>query len=173
MDVDSNAQKRRKQLRLPNYDYSQNGAYYVTICARNRKEQFGFINYVGAHPCVRLSTAGHLVKKKLFALERKYDGVKIDYYCIMPNHIHFVLFKQGAHAGAPLHQIVQWFKTQTTNEYIKLVKQGVLPPFEKHIWQRGYYEHVIRGEHDLYEIRKYIEETPAKWFFDKYYQAKD
>ena len=110
-----------------------------------------------------------MVKEKLFSLAEKYEGVKIDYYCIMPNHIHFVLVKEGAHAGAPLHEMIKWYKTQTTNEYTKLVKQNILPPFDKHIWQRNYYEHIIRGEEDLYEIRKYIENNPAKWFFDKYF----
>ena len=120
---------RRKQLRLPNYDYRQSGAYYVTICTHNREMLFGEVSYVGAHPCVRPSTAGSMIKDKLFSLEQKFDGVKIDYYCVMPNHVHFILLKQGAHMGAPLHEIIKWYKTQTTNEYIKLVKQGVLLPF--------------------------------------------
>ena len=173
MENDSVQQKRRKQLRLPNYDYSTSGAYYVTICTYNRVKLFGSIQYVGADPCVRPSTAGVMIKEKLFALESKFEDIKIDYYCIMPDHIHFVLFKncaQGGHMGPPLHRIIQWYKTQTTNEYIKLVKSGILPPFEKHIWQRDYFEHVIRGEHDLYEIRKYIDNNPAKWFFDKHYK---
>ena len=164
------APKHRKQLRLKYYDYSQNGAYYVTICTHNRINLFGKIINVGAHPCVRLSTAGAMIKKKLLDLEQKFPDVTVDYYCVMPNHLYFVLFKEGAHAGAPLHEIIKWYKTQTTNEYINLVRQGILPPFDKHIWQRNYYEHVIRGENDLYEIRKYIEEKPLKWFYDKYYQ---
>ena len=161
---------------MQNYDYSQNGAYYVTICTHNRKNLFGRVSFVGAHPCVRPSVAGVMVKEKLLSLEQKFNDIEIDYSCVMPNHLHFILFKlsaQGAHAGAPLQEMVKWYKTQTTNEYIKMVKQSVLPPFDKHIWQRGYYEHVIRCERDLYEIRKYIEENPAKWFFDKYYNAKD
>lgn len=164
---------RRKQLRLPNYDYRQSGAYYVTICTHNREMLFGEVSYVGAHPCVRPSTAGSMIKDKLFSLEQKFDGVKIDYYCVMPNHVHFILLKQGAHMGAPLHEIIKWYKTQTTNEYIKLVKQGVLPPFHQHIWQRNYYEHVLRGENDLYEIRKYIKDNPARWFFDRFFEIKD
>ena len=163
-------QKRRKQLRLPHYDYRQNGAYYVTICTYNRKNLFGKISFVGAHPCVRPNTAGRMIEEKLFLLEQKYEGVKIDYYCVMPDHIHFVILKQGAHTGAPLHEMVKWYKTQTTNTYIQLVKQGILRPFDKHIWQRNYFEHVIRGESDLYEIRKYIENNPAKWFFDRYFE---
>ncbi|MBQ5686241.1 MAG: transposase, partial [Ruminococcus sp.] len=103
----------------------------------------------------------------------KFYGLKIDYHCIMPNHLHFVIRKEGAHMGAPLHEIIKWYKTQTTNQYIRMVKESVLPPFDKHIWQRNYFEHVIRGEKDLYEIRKYIDNNPAKWFFDEYYSKKD
>lgn len=111
-----------------------------------------------------------MIQEKMFSLEERFPEVTIDYYCIMPNHIHFVLIKEGAHMGAPLHEIIKWFKTQTTNEYIKMVKQNLLPPFNKHVWQRNYFEHVIRGEKDLLEIRRYIENNPAKWFFDKYYE---
>lgn len=111
-----------------------------------------------------------MIRNKLFSLEEKFEGVKIDYNCIMPNHIHFVLIKEGTHAGAPLHEIIKWYKTQTTNSYIQLVKQNLLPPFNRHVWQRNYYEHVIRGERDLKEIRSYIENNPAKWFFDDYFQ---
>ncbi len=170
MENNSKTDKRRKQLRLPNYDYRQNGAYYVTICTYQRKKLFGDVSLVGAHPCVRPSTAGLMIKEKLFLLEQKYAGVKVDYCCVMPDHLHFVLIKQGAHTGAPLHQILKWYKTQTTNEYIKLVRQGILPPFNKHIWQRNYFEHIIRNEADLYEIRSYIDNNPAKWYFDKYFQ---
>ena len=63
-------------------------------------------------------------------------------------------------------QIVKWFKTQTTNEYIKGVKHEKYPPFEKHLWQRGYYEHIIRNQQDLDEIRRYIENNPAKWVLE-------
>lgn len=92
----------------------------------------------------------------------------------MPNHIHFILFihtdaSTGGHAGPPLPEMVQWLKTQTTNEYIKLVKSGVLKPFDKHVWQRSFYEHVIRNENDLYETRRYIEGNPVNWIKDKYY----
>ena len=63
---------------------------------------------------------------------------------------------------APLHEIIKWFKTQTTNEYIRLVQAGVLPPYSKHIWQRGYYDHIIRNDADLAETRAYIQNNPLK-----------
>ncbi|MDD3693624.1 MAG: transposase [Oscillospiraceae bacterium] len=117
---------------------------------------------VGAHLCVRPNNPDKMIEKWLFELENKYPGITIDYYAIMPDHIHFILFCL-AHAGAPLPEIIKWYKTQTTNAYIKGVKTGLYPPFDKHIWQRNYYEHIIRNEQDLYEIRKYIDENSLKW----------
>lgn len=110
-----------------------------------------------------------MIRKWLFKLEERFEGYSIDYYVVMPNHVHFVIFHSGDHAGSPLPRVIDWFKTMTTNEYIKGVKQGLYPPFEKHIWQRNYYEHVIRNEQDLYEVRRYIEENPLKWREDELY----
>ena len=64
---------------------------------------------------------------------------------------------------------MKWFKTQTTNAYIRAIKSGLYPPFDGHIWQRNYYEHIIRSEQGLAEIRKYIQYNPGKWQEDKYY----
>ena len=76
----------------------------------------------------------------------------------------------GEHIGSPLRRIcpnipemIQWFKTMSTNEYIRGVKSGKFPPFEKSIWQRNYYEHIIRTENDLNNIRLYIKENPNTW----------
>lgn len=83
--------------------------------------------------------------------------------------------KQGRHAGLPLHcqkgpsipGIIQWFKTMTTNDYIKGVKQNRWKPFNGIVWQRNYYEHVIRNEIDLFETREYINNNPKKWEIDR------
>ena len=68
-----------------------------------------------------------------------------------------------------LPMVMDWFKTMSTNEYIRGVKAGDYPRFEKRLWQRNYYEHVIRCETELYEVRKYIEENPLKWREDELY----
>ena len=158
---------KRKQLRLPEYDYSLSGAYFVTICVHKRKHLFGEIVFdgplVGAHLCVRPNRADLLITKWLKEMENKYSGVFIDTICIMPDHVHFIVLKTGAHAGAPLQEMIKWFKTQTTNDYIKGVKNGQFPAFDKHLWQRGYFEHVIRNDIDFYEKRKYISENPIRW----------
>lgn len=157
----------RKIIRLQNYDYSKNGAYFVTICAYERQNLFAdiMVNDVGADPCVRPSEGGKIIEKWLMKLPDKFEDVIVDCYVIMPDHIHFILFKVsqvGGHMGPPLQKILQWLKTQTTNEYIRCVKNGLLKSFDKQVWQRSYYEHIIRNERELDEIRKYIYENPLK-----------
>ncbi|MFC1573677.1 transposase [Candidatus Latescibacterota bacterium] len=82
---------------------------------------------------------------------------------IIGNQSEHRLEKQGEHAGSPLHRIVQWFKTMTTNEYIHRVKTGNWRPFFGKLWQRSYYDHIIRNENDLIRIREYIVQNPLKW----------
>jgi len=98
---------------------------------------------------------------------------------VMSDHIHLIVKQQGSeeaelprvlilsitgdHAGSPLlHRIIDWFKTMTTNEYIQGVKNGIYEPFDKHIWQRNYYEHIIRNEQDYQGIWAYIETNAMK-----------
>lgn len=159
---------RRKNIRLKDYDYSQPGYYFITICTHER--QMLFSSCVGAHLCVRpsLQGDGNVIEKWLYELVQKYPHVEIDGYCIMPDHIHLILImkggseRTGGHAGPPLHEILKWYKTQTTNEYIRQVRKQTMPPFQKHVWQRGYYEHVIRNDEELDEIRQYVQNNPQK-----------
>lgn len=74
--------------------------------------------------------------------------------------------------GPPLQEIVDWYKTMTTNEYIRAVKATESPAFYKHVWQRGYYERVVRNEQDYLDIRQYIDQNPARWAEDEYYGEK-
>ena len=157
----------RKQIRLKEYDYLQSGAYYVTLCTYKKQKLFGDI--VGATLCGRPNRPDLLIEKWLYETERKFTNTKLDYFAIMPNHVHLILFLTSDHAGSPLPEIMDWFKTMTTNEYIKGVKTGIYKPFEKHLWQRSYFDHIIRNDKDLYNTRKYIEENPLKWELDKMY----
>ena len=164
--MDEKRQSKRKQLRLSGYDYSQDNTYFVTICTFNRERLFGEIvrDTVGAHLCVRHDGRHRIIEKWLEELEHKYPFLVVDEYVIMPDHLHFLLTCSGAHTGAPLPEIIKWFKTQTTNEYIKGVKSGIYPPFDRHIWQRNYYEHVIRNEQDYYETIQYMRNNPMAWW---------
>ncbi len=73
----------------------------------------------------------------------------------------------GAHTGAPLPTIIQWFKTMTTNEYVRRIKTLGWIPFHRRLWQRNYYEHVVRDEESLNRIRQYMLDNPARWEFDR------
>lgn len=156
---------KRKQIRLKNYDYSQNGYYFITICTHNRQNLFGEI--VGATLCGRPNNPDKMIEKWLLELENKFNGVKICEYVIMPDHIHFVVSKTGDHTGSPLRDIVGWFKTMTTNEYIANVKNNIFFQFDKKIWQRNYYEHIIRNENDYIQIVEYISNNPLKFELER------
>ena len=88
----------------------------------------------------------------------------------MPNHFHCIVELKGRHADLPLHEIVQWFKTMTTNDYIRNVKLNNWTRFNGKLWQRNYYEHIIRDEKSHNTIVEYIKYNPEKWCDDKYFQ---
>jgi REP element-mobilizing transposase RayT len=172
----------RRLLRLKNYDYSQTGAYFVTICTQNRTCLFGAV----VDGEMRLNDVGRMVEHEWFELNHKFTAVEADEFVIMPNHCHGIVIitdgvvgadlrvgpaPKGAHTGAPLRSrlstVIQWFKTMTTNKYMRNVKTGTWPPFNGRLWQRNYHEHVIRNEESLNRIRQYIVDNPARWQFDR------
>ena len=169
---------RRRSVRLQGYDYAQAGAYFITVCTQNRQCLFGVLK----DGEVILSVAGQMIFRWWTELNRRFPSVETAEFVVMPNHIHGIVVisvgadlcvgpgsngGQCAHAGAPLARIVQWFKTMTTNEYIRGVKDKSLPPFSGRLWQRNYYEHVIRSEQSLSRIRQYVADNPARWDFDR------
>jgi putative transposase len=156
---------RRQHLRLPGYDYAQPGSYYVTIVAQDRELLFGEV----ADGEVHLGGAGDVVDRYWRELPNKFSNVHLDAHVVMPNHLHGIVLineSTGGHAGPPLPRIVAWFKTMTTNACIKLVKAGAMASFDRRLWQRGYYEHIVRNEDDLSRIRHYIETNAALWAED-------
>ena len=163
--------ENRKPLRIPKFDYASPGAYFVTICTKDKEHLFGKIvkSDVGAALCGRPMP---MLEKWLKELENKYPTVTVGKYVIMPNHIHVILMlaeNAGGHAGPPLQTVVGWYKTMTANAYIRGVKCGDYSPFHKHLWQRSFYDHVIRTETEYLQIWQYIDENPAHWAADEYY----
>jgi REP element-mobilizing transposase RayT len=146
---------------------------------------------------MKSNRAGEAIERWWLELPRKFPTVATDEFVIMPNHIHGIIIitvgadlrvglttaRTGAHAGrqgadggpthrsaptgAPRPTIVQWFKTMSTNEYMRDVKNLGWTPFRGQLWQRGYYEHVIRDEESLNRIRQYILDNPARWAYDR------
>ncbi len=185
--------KNRKSIRLKHYDYSKAGLYFVTICANHRQSIFGNID----NDIMLLNDAGLMIEKWYFELENKFDNIKCHEMVVMPNHFHCIIeitvgadlsvcpphasknatnqnqkgrhAQKGRHIGLPLHEVVQWFKTMTTNEYIRGVKNCNWEPFNKKMWQRNYYEHIIRNEKSYIKLLEYIENNPRKWEIDTLY----
>jgi len=164
----------RRSIRLQGYDYSRAGTYYLTICTQNREYLLGEI----VNGVLRLNDAGEMVSRWYGELENKFPDIQCDAFVCMPNHVHFIVVNVGAdlcvrpemvgeHTGSPLQRVVQWFKTMTTNEYIRGVKQNNWSPFPGKLWQRNYYEHIIRYENELNRIRQYIIDNPARWGTDR------
>ncbi len=170
----------RHSIRLEGYDYAQSGSYFVTICTQNHKCLFGTIN----NEQMILNIGGYMIKSWWYEIQNKFSNIELREFVIMPNHLHGIITinetvgadlcvcpnKSGEHVGSPLHRMIQWFKTMTTNQYIRLVKQNILPPFDKRLWQRNYYEHIIRNEPSYLEIARYIVENPLNWETDEYYK---
>ncbi|MBI2019463.1 transposase [Candidatus Daviesbacteria bacterium] len=170
----------RKSIRLKDYDYSSNGAYFVTICTQDREMLFGSVGVDPrvdpVNPCMQLNDVGKMVGDWWLKIADKYPGIELDVYQIMPNHIHGIVIINGwthhsigrTHRSAPtIGTIIQWFKTMATNEYIKNVKQSHWPPFNKRVWQRNYFEHIIRNDIELNKIREYIVNNPQTWDRDR------
>ena len=171
---------KRKSTRLKNFDYSSAGAYFVTICSKDRKRIFSDITKpssvgVGAlddplTPQIQLTAIGKITEKYLLSSEN-IPGVRIDRYVIMPNHIHAIIFlypekyithKEGS-SKAPtptnkmLPHIVSTFKRYCNKE------------IGDNIFQRGYIEHIVRDREDYETRAKYIYENPIRWYYDELY----
>jgi putative transposase len=174
---------RRRSLRLKGYDYSMAGAYFVTICTQDRACLFGDVTAGG----MRLNDAGQTVATLWEAIATRFSGVEIDQFVVMPNHLHGILVLPDAReattkeattrvaptVGAPLvgaparlGDVVGAFKSLATVSYITGVKTHGWPGFRGRLWQRNYYEHIIRDEPALNRVRRYIDENPARWEFD-------
>ena len=156
---------RRKALRLPEIDYSESGAYFITIVVHGRKKLFGQIS----HGNLIQSPAGEMVANWWAELKNKYAGISPFEFVVMPNHFHGIIVIESEDHLVTLGQAVQWFKTMTTNEYIHGVRLSGWEPFSGKLWQRYYYEHIIRSEDDFNNVVSYIRENPNRWNTDDEY----
>jgi len=180
----------RKTIRLKGYDYSQSGYYFITVCTENRKCVFGNIN----SGKMILNECGIMIESIWQSLSKRFPIV-LDEFQIMPNHIHIIIHLVGAtlvvaptipivavvdHSGikpawagikpaptATLGDVIGAFKSLTTREYIMGVKNNGWKPFDQRLWQRNYYEQIIRNETELKKIREYIQSNPLMWERDR------
>jgi REP element-mobilizing transposase RayT len=106
------------------------------------------------------------------------EAVELDEFIVMPNHVHGIIWlvpgsdtvgaaPRGRPNAVSLPEVLDWYKTMTTNAYIRGVREHGWTPFAKRVWQRGYYEHVVRDDADLNRIRQYIIDNPTRWSEDE------
>ena len=142
----------RKALRLPHFDYSRAGAYFVTICLHERRPLFGRLR----EDAVSLSPVGRVVDEEIRAIALRHPGVTVDAAVVMPDHVHALILLPGN--GATLGAVVGAFKSQSARR-ANMLRSREGEPF----WQRGFFEHVVRDDHDLLRIRIYIAQNPLRW----------
>lgn len=159
---------KRKATRLKEYDYAQNGAYFITICTQNKQCILSDI-IVGAsiaRPCeIQLTQIGIVVENSIKGIEKHYQNVFVENYVIMPNHIHMIIRIDNSGGRAML--------APTISRIIQQFKGYVTKQIGKSIWQKLFYDHIIRDEDDYIIKIQYIENNPSKWFEDKYYTKKE
>ena len=154
---------KRKPTRLKGYDYSTPGAYFITICVKDRKQLLSKIVGDDAYivPQNNLSEYGMVCDKYINNINIKYENVLVDKYVIMPNHIHLIVFLNGTmRASSPtknIETIIRSFKTMASKE------------IGYSIWQRSYHDHIIRDEKDYRKIWEYIDTNVLRWKKDCFY----
>lgn len=141
----------------------------MTIVILNFEMLFGQIQ----NQQMYLNQAGEMITRWWYELLHKFPNINADIFVVMPNHLHGIIFIHESASNpddkSSLIQMMHWFKTMTTNEYIRGVKQWGWKPFDKHLWHRSYYDHIIRSEIAAQRITNYIETNPARWHNDKYH----
>ncbi len=158
---------KRKHPRLKEYDYSQNGCFFITFCIKHREHLLNTIN-VGRDALIPQHTAltsiGAIVNTHIQNINSVYDNVLVDKYVIMPNHVHMLISiisspdGGGMRASRPtLHTIMRSLKTMVTRQ------------IGYSVWQDSYHDHIIRNEQEYQKIWEYIDTNPLKWEADYYY----
>lgn len=177
---------RRKSIRLQGYDYSQAGAYFITVCTHNRVPLFGEI----VDGVMVLNSAGQIVEKCWCAIPEHFPQVTLDEFVVMPNHVHGII-TVGANNHLPQHYLplpsdetpiqsnepprpLQHGTSRTIGSMVRGFKIGVTRWFRANtdihaVWQRNYYEHIIRNEDAYLKIAEYIQTNPQRWETDTYH----
>ena len=171
----------RKSIRLKNYDYSQAGLYFITLCTQNRLHLFGEI----VDDAMVLNDAGQMVWDEWYKAEKIRDEIKMHEFVVMPNHIHGIVeITVGANGRSPIQSpaqsplqsspikksmqprsigsLVGGFKSSFTT---KMNHMDGTP--KRQLWQRNYWEHIIRNDNEYQRITQYIMDNPKKWALDK------
>ncbi|MDP3028878.1 MAG: transposase [Deltaproteobacteria bacterium] len=158
----------RHSIRLKDYDYRQAGGCFVTVCTQNRECLFGDV----VDGEMRLNEAGRMTIKTWIGLTDRFPFIELDEFVVMPNHMHGIILIVGVRLGGPnkgaassaptLGDVMRTFKSIAAININRLLERTGRP-----LWQRNYYEHIIRNEEDLNRIREYITNNPTRWAEDE------
>lgn len=171
------AQHTRRSIRLKGHDYSQPGAYFVTVCTQDRACLFGEVT----DGEMRLNPAGQLVESGWCAIPDHFPLARLDSFVVMPNHVHGIIVLsnvRATHASPPRHPVLPGRPRGPQRHSIGAIVGSFKSAVTKNInasrgtpgapvWQRNYYEHVVRDEGSLNRIRQYILDNPAQWAMDR------
>ena len=143
----------RKKIRLNGFDYSQENMYFITICVKDRLELLGIIDEENN---IELTKEENIVKQEISRLEEIYKNIIIDEYIVMPNHLHILLLINYRN-GTSISKIIKHLKTNISRE----IKYS--------LWQKSFYEHIVRNEKEYLKTKEYIKNNVINWSKDKYF----
>ena len=161
----------RRSIRMSGYDYAEEGAYFVTVVTHQRECLFGGI----ADGEMRVDGYGEVVRDEWLRSVQIRREIELDAFVVMPNHLHgiVVIRDVGAHGRAPLPPLAPHRPPRSLGSFVAGFKSAVTKRINEirdapgvPVWQRNYYEHVIRDEDDLDRVRRYIAENPLRWSED-------
>ncbi len=145
----------RKATRIPNYDYSRNNYYFITICTHNKECLFGTTQLLNAF--------GRIAAQDFLNLPSHYEGVYVDQFVIMPNHVHaIIILDHDSENRLTVDQIVGSYKAGVSRKVRELEK-------DKKVWQRSFHDHIIRNRTSYEKIYQYVKYNPLKWEDDCFY----
>ena len=154
----------RQSIRLRGYDYSQPGHYFLTLCSHQKRAVFGDIR----QQQIQLNFCGDIAKENWLKISELHSSVKLHEFVIMPNHMHCIIEITPPAAGCinsvTLGKLVRGYKASVTSAIRKQTQNQVYA-----VWQRNYYEHIIRNEASFWAITQYIRDNPKKWQEDEYF----
>jgi REP element-mobilizing transposase RayT len=171
----------RKNLRLPTWDYSTPGYYFITICTAKKAHLFGRCVVGSLHEAssIYLSRYGTIVDNVIKQIPNHFSHIGIDKYVIMPNHLHLILtIADSEGVDWALHEAPLRRKRSTVSKVVGYLKATASKEIHRNfcicepIWQRGYYDHIIRNEPDYLRIWEYVDTNPQKWEQDCYYNKE-
>mgnify|MGYP000764389331 FL=1 len=165
---------KRKGNRLTDYDYSRNGAYFITICTQGRQQilwesdTFTEDDNVGAsiarpQRAPTLSKTGKVVEQCIWEIPAHYPHISVEKYAVMPNHIHLLLLIQREPDGRPM-------VAPTVSTVMQQFKGIVSKQLSRSIWQKSFHDHIVRTEHGYAQIWQYIDTNPQLWHKDCFYE---